>query len=506
MIRRIVKLFLFSTIAIMLFGCDKANKAFDDSSDAVDNAQKTIETAKKNNESSPVVIVKRGFYADTRPIDLDQPAWMNKHVSFKGQNAPFSFVVGQILRNTTAIVNYQVGVQADKPVSINYSGNIKGALDNLAMQADCDYTITGNQISWSAFVTKNLNISFMPGTSNYTVGNSGNQNSDRGDVTTISTLNDSQNSTMKGSLSVWDDIKTTLNNLKSKEGTVSVSESTTSVMIHDHPSNVRAIEDYIKQLNKEMSRQVELEVKVLQIELDNNHSYGIDWHLVQNTINTQIGLTGSSLDNLSLSGSGSTATPAALRLGGANSYAIIQALGIQGKLSIVTEPTVTTLNNQIAEVRITRDTSYLEEIDMTMATEGSSSTSLTPGVVTDGFTLYILPKIEGKKVFLQVSSAISTLKSIDSINNLGQENANITPESAANQDITTIQIPSLAEKRFNMRSAVNDKETLVVAGFKQLQNGTGTSSTFGSTLLGGRGSDSQNIETILLITPTIIEN
>lgn len=505
--KRIVKLFLFSIMIVTLLGCDEANKNFADASKSVENSQKATDDYKKNNESSPVVIVNRGFYVDTKPIELGQPSWMSKQVSFKGQNAPFSFIVGQLLRNTNAIVSYQTGVQADKVVSMNYSGDVKGALDNLAIQADYTYTVTGNQISWSSFITKSINISFMPGTSAYNVGNMGQQSTERGQATAISTLNDSQNSTLKANLSIWDDLKETLNNLKSKEGTISVSESTTTVMVHDHPSNVRAIEDYIKQLNKEMSREVELKVKVLQIELNDSHQYGIDWDIVQSALGTQFSLSGTGSSNITLSGSGTTNSPISFQIGSSTgSNAVIKALGLQGKLSIVTEPTVTTLNNQIAEVRITRDTSYLEEVDMTMATEGSSSTSLTPGVVTDGFTLYVLPKIEGDKIYLQISSAISTLKSIDSINNLGQQNVQLTPEQAANQEVVTIQIPSLSEKRFNMRSSVHNHETLIIAGYKQLQDETSTSSTFGSTALGGRGSSKQNLETILLITPTIIEN
>lgn len=506
MIQKIIsRLFLFSVIFVFL-GCDQANKAFDETNKSVTNAQKTVDKYKKDNESSPVVIVKRGFYVDTKPVELGQPSWMNKQVNFKGQNVPFSFIIGQILRNTNAIVSYQEGVVADKIISMNYSGSVKGALDNLAIQSDCAYTVIGNQISWASFITKNINISFMPGSSAYNVGGIGQQSTERGQATAISTLNDSQNSTLQGSLSVWKDLKETLNNLKSKDGTVSVSESTTTVMVHDHPSNVLAIEDYIKELNREMSRQVELKVKVLQIDLNDSHQYGIDWNVVQDALGTQFSLVGNSAENITLSGVATTASQSKLGIGNTSgSNAIIQALGLQGKLSIITEPTVVTLNNQIAEVRITRDTSYLEEVDTTMATEGSTSTSITPGVVTDGFTLYLLPKIEGEKVYLQISSAISTLKSIDSVNTQGQTNTD-SSSSSQDTDTTAIQVPSITEKRFNMRSAVHNHETLIIAGYKQLQDEISTSSTFGSTILGGRGSEKQNTETILLITPTIIEN
>lgn len=509
MIRKIVKLCLFTCVMVLLFGCDKANRAFVDANSVVDKTQKNINDSKKIRDTSTTVRVKSGFYADIKPMALNQPKWMDKRVSFKGQNVPFGFAIDRIIRNTTAIVSYSGSVQVNKIVPMmNYTGDIRGALDNLAIQADYAYTIEGNQIVWSDFVTKTMNVSFMPGTSAYTVGSSGAQDSGRGQATAISTLNDSQKSTFEGSTSIWNDLKASLDNLKSKEGTVSVSEATTTVMVHDHPSNVRAIENYVKQLNREMSRQVELKIKVLQMELNEDHQYGIDWELAQRALNTPFGLNGDLLANTSIVGTGvSQMTPTTLTIGNAaGSHAIIKALGQQGKISIITEPTVTTLNNQTAEVRITKDTSYLEQSETSMATEGSSSNSITPGVVTEGFTLYVLPKIEGRQIYLQISSAISVLQRIDTINNLGQTNVAVDPTSTGGQDIITIQIPSIAEKRFNMRSSVRDGQTLIIAGYKQLQDQTSSSSMFGSTALGARASGQSNIETILLITPTIIEN
>jgi MSHA biogenesis protein MshL len=508
MIRKIIKLCALALVVSLLFGCDKANKSFVDANRAVEKTQKEINNRKKVRDASTSVKVRKGFYKDTKPIDLDQPKWMNKRVSFNGQNVSLIFIMDHVLRGTSAIVTYSADVQTNKIISMNYTGDIRGALDNLAIQCNYAYTVEKNQIIWADFVTKTFNISFMPGSSAYTVGNSGSQSTARGQATAISTLNDSQNSTLQASLSVWSDLKESLNNLKSKDGVVSISESTTSVMVHDHPSNVRAIENYIKQLNREMSRQVELKVKLLQMELSEDYQYGIDWELVQSALNTSFSLNGDILSNISIASTGvSQLTPVQLTVGNSSgSYAIIKALSEQGKLSIVTEPTVTTLNNQIAEVRITKDTSYLEQAEVSMATEGSSSNSITPGVVTEGFTLYVLPKIEGKQIYLQISSAISTLQRIDTINNLGQTNATITPEDAGNQDIITIQVPSISEKRFNMRSSVRNGETLIIAGYKQLHDETSTSSVFDSTALGARGSGRSNVETILLITPTIIEN
>jgi type IVB pilus formation R64 PilN family outer membrane protein len=353
----------------------------------------------------------------------------------------------------------------------------------------------------------------MPGASDYSVGRaSSSSTGSSGGVEAVSKLEDDQHSNLKGSLSVWKDLQSTLNSLKSKDGMVTVSESTTTAMIHDHPSNARAMEQYIDQLNHELSKQVELQVKVMQVQLDTQHQFGIDWsNVAAHVLRQTLSLSGTLSDAINLgtsggkaSGNGLVSFKVADKSG--KSDAVISALGTQGVLSMVTEPTVTTLNNQVAEVRITRDTSYLEKAEIsTTAIGGSTSSSLTPGIVTDGFTLYILPKIQNSKIYLNVSSTLSTLQSWQTINNQGVIGSGAgTPSSTGN--IMTIQVPTLAEKRFNVRSVVTNGETLIVAGFKQTENQAQLSRFLDSEQLGARGAAKNNIETVVLITPIIIEN
>ncbi|MCK4609032.1 MAG: hypothetical protein KAT71_06095 [Gammaproteobacteria bacterium] len=511
MIRPITKVIVLLLVAVFATGCVETNKAFVQGNSAVDKTQKQIEQKKAKNDSSQVVVTNPGYYVNNKPIPIENnPAWLSKKITFQAHNLPFSFILDRILRNTNAIVSYRPDVSADKAISMDYSGTIQGALDNLAMKSNYAYDIKGKQIVWSNFVTRTFDVSFMPGASNYMVGqtSSGTQQQ-RGDVSAVSgTMSDQQYSSLKGSLSVWDDLKKTLNGLKSKEGTVNISESTTNVLVRDHPSNMRAIAKYIKELNEDLSRQVELKVQVLEVDLDQAHQYGIDWNIVENNLSVKSGGNLFGSVSTAVGTSGSNFAPVSVSLGG-SSNVLLQSLGQQGKVSVVTQPTVVTLNNQVAEVRITTDTSYLEEMDQSVD-EGTTSTSMTPGVVTSGFMLYILPKIQDNRVYLQVSSVISDLKSLDTIDSNGSINGEggTTPSPGlfGSVDSTTIQVPTLSEKRFNMRSVINNDETLIIAGFKQLQDKTAENQTFDSTMLGGRGVLKSNVETIILITPTIIEN
>lgn len=511
-------------LAVFLFfvGC---GKPFRESEEGYDKTKQKIQQIKTTEEAPlPPVVTKNSFYSDTKKIDeAENPRWVRERISIKVKRLPLSFVMSHLLRNQDAVVKYNPRVNKDRLVSLDYDGTVKGALEQLASQTNYAYDINCNELTWEAFVTKTFNVSFMPGSSTYVVGqtsattfggsgsgSSGGTSSGSSGVTaTTGNLmsNDQQYSGLQAaSLSVWTDLKKTLDELKSPDGKVSVSESTTMVTVYDRPSNVEAVEHYIKQLNKSMSKQVRLKVQVLELELDSAHHYGIDWNLMMQWFGTPFSVTSAAGSGANVAGSiagqgiSSFSTPSNIRIGSATgSNALLQALSTQGKLSVVTEPTVVTMNNQVAEIRISRDTGYLQNTSVSVVPNGgTTSSSLNPGVVTDGFILYLLPKIEDDKVFLEASSTLSSLISLVTVTSGGGGGNGSTTVPAQ-----SIQVPTLSEKRFNIRSVVPNGNTLVIGGFKQTRNELRASKMFGVQALGGKGSQDANTETILLITPTI---
>lgn len=484
------------------------------------NQQNLAQNYQRLRQSSPPVITSAGYYVSHQPVSLQKaPAWMKSSISLRAQAIPFNLLVDRILRNTNVMVSYQSGVESNQLVSMNYSGSIKGALDELAAKSGYAYEVAGNSLNWQAFVTRTFNISFMPGSSNYMMGqNPNNQSSgnnttgNNGVVTTIGGLSNDQYTNLQAQLSVWKDLRATLNDLKSPQGKVFVSESTTTVTVEDHPSNVQAIATYIAQLNQTLSKQVSIQISVYELSLNKEFNYGIDWNLMQRVLGTNISLSGNLGSNSSvIPVDEATQTPGLLSATIGNpvgSHAIIQALSMQGKLSVVTQPTVVTMNNQVAEVRITRDTSYLQSVSTTTAgVSGSTTSTLTPGIVTDGFSLYLLPKIQGNKIYLQISSTLSNLTGIDTVTNQPPNiNTNANESNNNSPQYQAIQVPTLAEKHFNQRTALFSGSTLIITGFQQLHDQTNTASPFGVTAIGAKSAQDQNIQTIVCITPTIIES
>lgn len=433
-------------------------------------------------------------------------SWLKETISLHAEKIPFSTLADKVLQNTGTTNSFDSHINTTRLVSINFHGTRQAALDNLAAQTGYAYLINDDVVSWSDLVTKTFDVSFMPGASKYLVGNDGTQNNNNnaaaygGSTSTTGTLNSNgQYSNLQANLSIWDDLKNTITNMLSEDGKVNVSQATTTITITDHPTNVHNVENYLNGMNKDLSRQVALDVQVLEITLDKAFNYGIDWNLVRTFME---GRYATALTNV-YSKQISTFLPANTLMfqatsgvwGGTQTF--INALSQQGKVSVSTQPRVVTLNNQVAEIGINTQTTYLAEVTTTATTNAGVTTSLTPGEVTSGFTLYILPKVQGDHIYLQISSTIANLISIKSYSaNPGS--------SSSSQTNSTIYAPIVTEKRFNQRSLVPNGATLVLAGFKQLSNEANKSEILGSEALGGKAGEQKNNETIVLITPTII--
>lgn len=489
---------------------------------AADTTQQQIAAAE---QATPTVVTKPGMYVDTTPVALNNaPAWMNQKITMRGNDLPFNVYVTQVLGQNNVLVNYDSDFDKTRTLSLDYSGTVKGALDKLAVATDTSYTLDNNNvINWSRFQNSTFDVSFMPGSSQYLMGRSSqsatnnSSNSSSSSSLSVNNLNatqiesqDDQYSQLAGTLSVWDDLKNALDALKSPDGKIDISQATTTVTVHDHPGNVRAIARYLDSINKEMTRQVQIQVQVLEVTMNKGFNYGINWNLVAQYLGGQMSLGGSFSSLQSISDLNNSIGSSGLGLSvlngtrrWSNTSLLINALSQQGTVSVATNPRVVTMNNQVAEIGINTLTGYLASQVTTVTPSGTgtaTATTLTPGQITDGFTLYVLPKIQGTDIYLQITSTIAKLQTLNTITSTGASNTATTNSSNA----PIIQVPTVAVKRFNQRTMVGTGSTLILAGFKQLRNEAQKASQFGADALGGSGGQQVNSETIILITPTIV--
>jgi len=525
-------LLALSIIALTLTGCQTPALYNQTNANVADVVQKTTEARHISDASgkpTPPLVINQGVYVDKTPVSLERdPVWLKNRLIIRGDQLPFSYYSRTIVSGgKNVLTHYQVGLDQTVQVSVNYSGSVKGALDLLAAKSGYVYTVHGNDIYWQAFITRTFDIAFMPGQSDYMMGKSsgassggssgGGSGSGSGSGVVTAYVDDSasaQYSNLRGTLSIWNDLESTIKQILSADGKVVVSQSTTSVTVRDRPTNVSLVGKYVANLNSNLSKKVLVKVQILEVSLNSDFNYGIDWSIVENAfsgsnfiLNANYG-TPVSINVLT----GGTTPP---QFGISKSTTgqtwfslIVNALKQQGKVSVVSEPRVVCLNNQVSVIRIIDNTGYLASVQTTafggsnasasQTNQNSVTSQITPGNLVTGLTLYILPKLMGNKIYLQVNA--------DLINSLGivTLSANGTTSPSASSTQPAIQVPNTEQKQFNQRSVLRSGETLILAGFRKISNQSGAMQLLDSQALGGRAAAQSNSETIVLITPIIL--
>jgi len=563
---------IFILLILTLFGC-KPPPTYDMAKADVANTENKISLIEAEQLPPPApVVTMSGAYVDPEKVSLVRDrAWLRQRLTVHGNKLPFVFYVDQILGDTGTRIIYDTTINKRMPLSIDYTGSIRGALEELATVSGYHYEVDNknDSVKWSAMVTKVFSIRFMPGTSTFEIGQTldlESSGSDSGSSGSVQAITDSQFSNLKGSLSVWRDIEAAISKLLSKDGNFTVSQGTTTVTVTDHPQNVANVKRYIDKINIEMSRQVRIQVQILEVQLTDEFAYGINWDVVRtyisNTSASALRLVAPGFTNVNIS----SLSPAAFSYtakGGkfAETNTVISALQQQGQVSIVTQPMVTTLNNQVAQLSIQELQNYVSGSNVSQNDNGNTGGPET-STVTTGLNMYLLPKIIKDKVYLQISSVLSNLVSLDSFNvftgsssdsltgsnsgsgssNKGGSNGggsntdgNSSNNNTENNDSGTtvnftgsdtidaqsaaaiasaitqssipsfVQLPKVDARLINQRAVIKNGSTLILAGYKANQSQAKNNKFYEFDRLGAQSSERENRELVFLITPVIID-
>ena len=264
----------------------------------------------------------------------------------------------------------------------------------------------------------------------------------------------------------WDEIETQLKDLVSEKGRLVANRLAGTVQVTDRHARVEEIARYIDGINNAIHRQVDIEVKILEVTLNDDFSLGIDWSRLVST-----GSAGRSVDfnisNIITSPAGNgAAIPGALSLTASDIGAsgenrlttLINALSEQGEVQIVSQPHIRTMNNQSALIKVGTDRTFFRREQNTDNTSAGSSTSTTdvPQVVTEGIVLSITPQIsQDGWVMMNVSPVVTRVSSVTEIRG---PTGNVE-STAPNLDIR--QTSSLV-RAFN-------GETVIIGGLIQTQ-------------------------------------
>ncbi|WP_296303810.1 pilus assembly protein [uncultured Desulfovibrio sp.] len=372
-------------------------------------------------------------------------------------------------------------------LTISYEGTLRGLLDHVSVASGYgwEYDARAKTVVFTRLTVKTFTLLSAPGkqefqgqitnkskeTSNTSIGGGGvNQ--------TVSTA-DTSSQTMQSNKShysydVWVDTEKAVKALLSPEGSVVGNQATGTITVRDRAENVRQVAAYIADINQRLSRQVALTVNVWALEVSDDAEAGIDLQAI--FANGDVSVVAGSLSSL---GGPSTASATIVSGDLKNSTGVLKALKEWGNATQVTSGGGLVLSNQPVPIQSIKRIAYLAGSSSTQSEYGQTS-EITPGEVTTGFAMTIIPHIlDRRRVLLQYSINLSSLDELTEF---------------STQDLT-VQLPKTSTRAFSQRSQMQMGQTLVLAGFQdqtqQLSNALGL-------LNFGRGR--QYAKTLLVIT------
>ena len=240
--------------------------------------------------------------------------------------------------------------------------------------------------------------------------------------TTISTQTESD---------FWQDIQNALAMIVGRDGgQVVVNPGAGLVMVRAGSEDLRMVEDYLRRTELIMQRQVVLEAKILEVTLNEGYQQGISWADVQSSAGranyfTSQSLGGQALRSPDIGGLFSATVSAGDFTG------LIQLLGEQGNVQILSSPRISTINNQKAVIKVGTDEFFVTDIDfdrnnsaVTAIDRTSTSVELTP--FFSGISLDVTPQIsEDGAITLHVHPSVSEVADQEKIITIGERDVTL---------------------------------------------------------------------------------
>lgn len=494
----------FFLLGVILFGC--AHKGAPDQ-ELIENKGRDFTTLSRSRAVDVVAEPYVGVKAVPIRADEQSQAALNTHVTLRKRGT-----LGAIAASIADLTPLTVQVGADpapltggqkksgnpdlpdlldvpgsgpsRVLNISYEGPLRGLLDNVAIASGYgwDFDARTNTVVFSRLSVRTFTILGAPGKREYkdnitnksresTRSSIGGSNVNATVASSDTSSQTAQANTTDYKFDIWADTEKAVKALLSPEGSVVGNQAAGTITVRDRAENIRQVSAYIAEINRRLSRQVALTVHVWALEVTDENEAGLDFQML--FANDDISIVAGSLASLG-SPSSASATIVSGKL--KNSTGVLKALKEWGNATQVTSGGGLILSNQPVPIQAIKRIAYLAGSSSSQSDYGQT-TEITPGEVTTGFAMTIIPHIlDRRRVLLQYSINLSSLDELTEF---------------STSDLT-IQLPKTSTRAFSQRSTMQMGQTLVLAGFQdqtqQLANSLGLlnfgrGARYGKTLL-----------------------
>jgi MSHA biogenesis protein MshL len=277
-----------------------------------------------------------------------------------------------------------------------------------------------------------------------------------------------------------------------------------TITVSAFPSQLEQLEIFIRAFEASIQRQVLIEAKIVEVNLDRSFQFGIDWNVLASAGTASIGISSVAPGTLR-----TPSTPGSTRTGNVEFTlsgkpgqitAVLNALSSQGDVRVLSSPRVSALNNQRAVFDVTTG-EIVFNVTTTLFTNPNGTITpqqqVTPQQVNVGIVLDVLPQIGAdNSVTMNIRPVVTSVS----------RTATFT-----SADGGVFQAPVIDTRETDTMARLRNGETIIIGGLMQTRREkvrSGVPGLRSIPLLGRLFTSYSDVERkaelVIFLTPTII--
>jgi MSHA biogenesis protein MshL len=287
-----------------------------------------------------------------------------------------------------------------------------------------------------------------------------------------------------------------------KDATVVINRQSGVVIARAKSMQLREIDSFLTTTQNQISRQVILEAKILEVTLDDKHTNGVQWSsIVRKGLQVApVIATGGVYALVANTGS----------FVAGDFTAVVQLLESQGKINVLSSPRISTLNNQQAIIKVGQDETFVTGVSAgTSGGTNAGSTQPTPILTPyfSGIALDVTPQInDSGDIALHIHPAITDVTTNPVKYDIGGTGVGI---------LSTSTVPTALNVIRETDSIVKAKngQIIVLGGLMQDRKREDKEGVFGFSRIPYLGKlfrtddgESKKTELVILLKATLISN
>ncbi len=477
------KLIISALIGAFLFGCTSTE--YKETLEKNQQIQDTIAKHTQLAKPPKVTYVKKPpVFIEPVTETLDR-RWLKEPITVNVYQRPLSLVLEEVMFETGVPIYFGEGVSPNKPVTLNFSQERENVLNLISRDSGYGIEVNNDRLEVTKTITRVFALNIPTGEVSGQLGSQGNtagEDSVRIEGQYLNVVFDE--------VQVIDEVATTLKELlggeDSDDSTVTVSPNTTTVIVKTTPDKMNEVQRVIDHYQAELSKQVLLDIQVLEFRSNLGTERGIDWNVVKEVGDGTLQFFVPGTTTLSQGAGYGLAFTGSGDWSGTQSF--IKVLEKQGSVATQTPVTALVLNNQPAKITQQRVEPFIYEAS-SESSEGVVSASVTRSEEAEGLDMMVSANVKPDHVWLRISGQLQKIV------------------SRRTEQVQQIDLGFLTRQKSEITfvNKLRYGQTFVIASVKQTSSTAEQTKNFFSSLFGGTGTSNDTVETLVLLTPRKVQ-